>query len=56
MRPGGKFDTLASTVMMIINTVPTNALAIILLLVLATSSMGRFPISGITSGRPERLG
>ena len=49
MRPGGKFDTISSTIMMIINTVPTNALAIILLLVFAFQ-MGKFPISGITSG------
>ena len=47
MRPGGKFDTISSTIMMIINTVPTNALAIILLLVFAFQ-MGKFPISGIT--------
>lgn len=49
MRPGGAFDTGSSTIMMIINTVPTNALAILMLLVFAFQ-MGRFPISGITSG------
>lgn len=46
---GGAFDTVVSTIMMIINTVPTNALAIIFLLVFAFQ-MGYFPISGITSG------
>ena len=49
MHPGGAFDTVSSTIMMIINTVPTNALAILMLLVFAFQ-MGKFPISGITSG------
>lgn len=48
-RRGGAFDTVVSTIMMIVNTVPTNALAIIFLLVFAFR-MGLFPISGITSG------
>ena len=46
---GGIADTVASTVMMVINTIPSNALAIIFLLVFAFR-MGKFPISGITSG------
>lgn len=46
---GGTFDAVISTIMMVINTVPTNALAIIFLMVFAFR-MGLFPISGITSG------
>lgn len=46
---GGIWDTITSTVMMLISTVPTNALAILFLLFFAFK-LGKFPISGITSG------
>lgn len=46
---GGKADSILSTLALLINTIPTNCLAIVFLVVLAFQ-LGLFPISGITSG------
>lgn len=46
---GGVMDTVCSPVMLFLNTLPTNCVAIIFLMVFAFR-MGLFPISGITSG------
>lgn len=48
-RKGGLLDTVCSPIMLLLNTIPTNCMAIIFLLVFAFR-MGLFPISGITSG------
>lgn len=48
-RKGGLMDTVCSPVMLFLNTIPTNCMAILFLLVFAFR-MGKFPISGITSG------
>lgn len=48
-RKGGVLDTICSPIMLLLNTIPTNCMAIIFLLVFAFR-MGKFPISGITSG------
>ncbi len=48
-RKGGLLDTVCSPIMLLLNTIPTNCMAIIFLLVFAFR-MGKFPISGITSG------
>ncbi|MCI6363650.1 ABC transporter permease [Intestinimonas butyriciproducens] len=48
-RKGGLLDTVCSPIMLLLNTIPTNCMAIIFLLVFAFR-MWLFPISGITSG------
>ena len=48
-RKGGPLDTICSPIMLLLNTIPTNCMAMIFLLVFAFR-MGKFPISGITSG------
>lgn len=48
-RKGGPLDMTLSPLMMILNTMPTNALAILFLMAFAFK-LGKFPIAGITSG------
>ena len=48
-KKGGLLDTIASPIMLFLNTIPTNCMAILFLMVFAFQ-MGLFPISGITSG------
>lgn len=48
-RKSGVLDTVCSPIMLLLNTIPTNCLAIIFLLVFAFH-LGIFPIAGITSG------
>ncbi len=51
-RPGKKFDLIASPCFMGIYTIPTNCLAILILITFAFKT-GWFPISGITTGGLE---
>lgn len=46
---GGRLDMVISPIMLVLNTVPSNCLAILMLLFFAFR-MGLFPIGGITSG------
>lgn len=48
-RKGGMLDMVCSPLMLLLNTVPTNCMAILFLLIFSFH-MGKFPISGITSG------
>jgi peptide/nickel transport system permease protein len=48
-KKGGILDTVASPIMLFLNTIPSNCMAILCLLLFAFR-MGLFPISGITSG------
>lgn len=48
-RKGGRFDSIISPIMIMLQTVPSNCLAILFLLIFAFE-LGAFPISGITSG------
>lgn len=48
-KKSGLLDTIVSPIMLFLNTIPTNCLAILVLLIFAFQ-MGLFPISGITSG------
>lgn len=49
---GGVFDTIVSPVMMFLSSIPANCLAIIFLLIFSFK-LGKFPVSGITSGSVE---
>lgn len=48
-RPGGRFDRVATPVMLFLNTVPTNCIGIVFLVVFAFK-LGWFPVNGMTSG------
>lgn len=48
-KKNGVLDGICTPIMLLLNTIPTNCMAIILLMVFAFQ-MGLFPISGITSG------
>jgi peptide/nickel transport system permease protein len=48
-RKGGLLDSVCSPIMLLLNTIPTNCMAILFLLFFSFH-LGKFPISGITSG------
>ncbi|WP_130848923.1 ABC transporter permease [Intestinimonas timonensis] len=48
-KKGGHLDTIISPIMLFLNTIPTNCMAILVLMTFAFQ-LGLFPISGITSG------
>lgn len=54
-KKGGPLDTIVSPIMLVLNTVPSNCLAILMLIYFAFQK-GLFPISGITSGGLEGMG
>ena len=53
-KPGGRFDKVATPVMLFLNTVPTNCIGIVFLVVFAFK-LGWFPVNGMTSGGLEGL-
>lgn len=48
-KPGGLFDRIATPILLFLNTVPTNCIGIIFLVVFAFK-LGWFPVNGMTSG------
>lgn len=48
-KKGGRLDAIISPIMLFLNTIPTNCMAILVLMTFAFQ-LGLFPISGITSG------
>ena len=53
-KPGGRFDKVATPVMLFLNTVPTNCIGIVFLVVFAFQ-LGWFPVNGMTSGGLDGL-
>lgn len=53
-KKGGTLDSIISPIMLLLNTIPSNCLAIIFLLIFSFH-LGKFPISGITSGGLEGM-
>ena len=53
-KKGGVLDSICSPIMLLLNTVPSNCLAIAFLMIFAFH-LGKFPISGITSGGLEGM-
>ena len=48
-KPGGRFDRLTTPVMLLLNTIPSNCIGIIFLVVFAFK-MGLFPVNGMVTG------